>query len=192
MSSARRIFALLFVLAGLTAGRTAADPHGPMLVLDGASQASPAAPVVVPLGFANNGHAITAIAFSLDLDTERLAFDPIDADMNGVPDAVTLPAGSPSVAIIEYDPDDPDGEIDILLANLSGAPLAEGVILEFELLPSHSGTVVSWITFSSDPPASFGNGQGEDIEGTTEVLGGSVFADGFESGDTRAWSGSEP
>ena len=46
--------------------------------------------------------------------------------MDGIPDAVTLPAGEPSVVVIDYDADDADGELDVLLANLSGAPLAEG------------------------------------------------------------------
>ncbi len=144
--------------------------------------------MAVPLGFANHGHAISALVFSFDLDPAGLAFDPTDADGDGIPDAVTLPEGMPSIVVIVYDASDPDGELDVLLANLSGAPLAEGVILEIELTAKRSGAAASWIDFSGDPRPSFGNAQGQNVEGTAVVLGPAlVFADGFESGDTSAW-----
>ncbi|MCP3980238.1 MAG: hypothetical protein GY716_13110, partial [bacterium] len=139
----------------------------------------------------NNGHPITAIAFSLDLDPAGLAFDPTDADLDGVPDAVTLPAGVPPVVVVNYDPADADGELDVLLADLSGTPLPEGVILEIEVTPSQSGTAAEWIRFSEDPPPSFSNDLGEDVCGSIQVLGsGVIFADGFETGDTCFWSSS--
>ncbi len=178
-------------IAGLLAAGAAGAQPGPALVLDASLQTSPGLPVAVPLGFANHGHAITALAFSFDLDPAGFAFDPTDADLDGVPDAVTLPAGMPPVLVITYDPGDPDGELDVLMADLSGTPLAEGVILEVELTPSQSGIAADWIDFSDDPAPSFSNAQGEDVCGTTQVLGsGVLFADGFESGTTCAWSGS--
>ncbi len=178
-------FCLGFLTLGLA---TAGAQTGPTLVLDAGQPTSPGTPVAVPLGFANQGHAISALVFSFDLDPAGLAFDPTDADGDGIPDSVTLPAGMPSIAVVVYDATDLDGELDVLLANLSGAPLAEGVILELELTAHHNGSAASWIGFSDDPPPSFGNAQGQNVEGTAVVLGPAlVFADGFESGDTSAW-----
>ncbi len=183
-----RTLAVVLSVGFLSVGPVDAQ-SGPTLILDASMQASPPVSVAVPLGFTGGDHTITAIAFSLDLDAAGLAFDPTDADLDGIPDAVTLPAGMPPIVVIDYDPDDPDGEIDVLLADLSGTPLAEGVILEFELTPSQSGTVASWIRFSDDPAPSFANDQGEDVAGTAIVLGSDIlFTDGFESGDTSAWS----
>ena len=184
----------IFCLGLFTFGLAAAGAQpGPALILDASLPTSPGSPVAVPLGFANHGHTITALVFSFDLDPAGLTFDPTDADMDGIPDAVTLPAGMPSIAVIDYDATDLDGELDVLLANISGAPLAEGVILELELTANQSGAVASWIAFSDDPPPSFGNDQGQDVEGTAVVLGNDVvFADSFESGDTSAWSGASP
>ncbi len=183
---------LLIVLAGLAATAAADGPPGPALVLDGRAETTPGVPLVLPLEFANNGHTITATAFSFDIATVQLEFDPTDADMDGIPDTVTFPAGEPETIVIAWDPDDPDGELDVLLANLSGIPLPEGVIMEFELLPSRSGVAASWILFSNHPPVSFSDDQGQDVDGTAIVLGSDLFADGFETGDTGAWSRSMP
>ncbi len=184
----RCLTAVAFLAAGLLAAGAAGAQPGPTLVLDGSLPTVPQVQVAVPLGFTNGGHAITAIAFSLDLDPAGLAFDPTDSEPDGVPDSVTLPAGMPQIVVVDYDPADVDGELDVLLANLSGPPLPEGVIMEFELTPSQSGIVASWIRFSDDPPPSFSNDQGEDVEGTAIVLGDElIFADGFESGDTSSW-----
>ncbi len=183
-----RDLALLFAAAFLAAGAAGAQ-SAPALILDGSLPTQPQVPVAVPLGFTGGGHAITAIAFSLDLDPAGLAFDATDADLNGVPDAVTLPAGMPEVLVVDYDPDDLDGELDVLLANLSGLPLPEGVIIEFELTSSQNGIGATWIGFSSNPPPSFSNDQGQDVEGTAIVLGHElIFADGFEGGDTASWA----
>ncbi len=99
----------------------------------------------------------------------------------------------PPVVVVDYDSGDTDGELDILLADLSGSPLPEGVIVEVEVTPSQSDVAATWIRFSSDPPPSFSNDQGDDVVGIFQVLGtGSIFIDGFESGDTCAWASSQP
>lgn len=190
----RRLFpSLLILLAGLLSAGPSDAQSRPVLILDVSMQTSAGVPLVAPLGFASGAHTITAIAFSFDLDSTGLTFDPTDTDLDGVPDAVTLPAGVPAVVVVDYDPTEPDGEIDVLLANLSGAPLAEGVILELELTPNQSGTAASWISFSENPEPSFANDQGADVCGSARVLGSAVvFSNGFESGDTCAWSGSQP
>ena len=54
-------------------------------------------------------------------------------------------------------------------------------------------SAATWIRFSGDPPPSFSNDQGEDVEGIAIVLGDDlIFADGFESGDTASWSQTTP
>jgi len=176
------------LLAGLLAVEIEAiDRPAVRLILDAAVQATQSVPLSVQVAFDNGGQSITALVFSLDLDPARLTFDPADADLDGLPDAITLPAGRPSITVIDYDPADSDGEIDILLADLSGVPLPQGVILSFEMTPSQNGIVASWLDFSDDPPVSFGNDLGQDVAGIPEVIGAEIFANGFESGDTSAW-----
>lgn len=175
----------------LATGSAGAQPQA-VLALDVSEPAVRGARVTVPLAFAYEDATINALVFSIDLDTGRLTLDPADDNMDGVPDAVKLPAGMPSITYIGYDPDDTGGEIDVMLANLSGAPLPQGVILIFQLTPVRMGFISSWIGFSDDPPASFGEAQGQTVAGTTLVIGSEIFADGFESGDTSAWQNAGP
>ncbi len=175
------------LLAGLLAsGRAAAEPQA-LLVLDASRQAIKGRSYYLPVALVYNT-AINALVFSIDIDTRRLRFNPADDDMDGVPDSVTLPQGRPSLTYVVYDPDDASGEIDIMLANLSGAPLPQGTILAVKLRPLRWGPVFGWIDFSDDPEVSFGNAQGQNVDGVTLVLGSEIFADGFESGNTRRWS----
>ncbi len=188
----RVIATLLFVsLAGVTIAGVC--PPRPSMVLDASVVTSPGIAVTLPVTFANSGNAISALAFSLDIDPTGLAFDATDADLDGIPDAVTLPAGMPPVVVVDYSAADTDGELDVLLADLSGTPLPQGVIVEVELTPSQSDVAATWIRFSGDPPPSFSNDQGDDVVGIIQVLGsGGIFADGLESGDTCAWSSAQP
>ena len=175
------------VLGALLATGAGAEPQA-TLVLDLSRPAVKGQPYDLPVGFTFTDTTVTALAFSIDIDTRRLDFDPADDDMDGVPDSVTLPAGMPSITYIGYDPDDAGGEIDVMLANLSGAPLPQGVLLLIELEARREGSASRWIDFADDPPPSFGNAQGSNVDGTTLVLGLDIFADGFESGNTSAWS----
>ncbi len=166
-----------------SAAVSAQGPPGPALVLDGSPPLSAGVPVRVSIDFASNGHAITALGFSLDVDLDRLGFDPADGDGDGVPDAASFPFGSPSLSFVQFDADDTDGELDVLLADLSGQPLADGLRLEIELLPTGVGRVADFIRFSQDPPPSFGNAQGENVPGTAEVT-----VEGPEEEPTAAFS----
>lgn len=161
----------LSILLLLAAAASAQTPPGPELVLDGTASLTAGVPVRVAVAFADHGHAITAIAFSLDLDLDRLGFDPADRDGDGVPDAVSFPLGAPSLAFVDFDAADADGELDVVLADLSGLPLAAGPRLEIELLPVGGGQVASFIRYSEDPPPSFGDARGQDVEGTAVVSG---------------------
>lgn len=169
---------------------------GPILVVDGDRDATDVAPpsglMIVPVALVNNGHPITSIAFSLDLDLDQLAFDPTDGDGDGVPDAVRFPQGAPSFTFVDFDPTDELGELDVALADLSGLPLAQGVFMVFEVATTLPGIVTTWLSFSTSPEASFGNDQGQTVPGTTVVLPDEIFVDGFESGDASAWSAFVP
>lgn len=187
MSTILRTFPIvaLLLVANVAPGQT-----GPQLVLDGEIQTTPAVPVPVPLDFVSHGHAITAIAFLLELDLDHVGFDPADDDGDGVPDAVTFPQGAPGLTFVEFGVDGARGEIAVLLANLSGLPFPDGPLMEIEMLPVTSGWLVSRTRFSRDPAPSFGDATGTDIPGTATVAGAGIFADGFESGDLGAWTGS--
>ena len=144
--------------------------------------------VDVPIGFSPDGHDITSLVFSIDLDLGFLSFDPADDNGDGVPDAVSFPQGHPSFTFVDFDAADSDGELDVALGDLDGLPLPEGLLIEIRLMPTRFGTVATWLRFSSSPAPSFGNDQGQSVPGDAVVLGVEIFADGFESGDVSAWS----
>ncbi len=73
---------LLPTLAAVAAG---AQEPGPQLVLHGEQQTSLGVPVFVPVDLIKNGHDVTAVAFSLAIDLDRLGFDPADDDGDGIP-----------------------------------------------------------------------------------------------------------
>ncbi len=175
------------ILLALAAVATEAQVPGPQLVLDGDQLTSAGIPVFVPVDLIENGFDVTAVVFSLEIDLERLDFDPTDSDGDGVPDDVTFPLGPADLVFVDFEADGEEGKLNVLLANLSGLPLPDGPLLEIELLPDIQVWVASWIGFSLDPPPSFGSATGQDIPGTWIVLGAELFADGFESGDFRAW-----
>ncbi len=185
----RPLPAILLVLAAVAAQ---AQGSGPQLVLHGDQETSVGVPVFVPVELIKNGHDVTAVVFSLEIDLDRLGFDPADSDEDGIPDDVIFPLGEPELVYVVFEADGDDGRLDVMLANLSGLPLLDGVLLEVELLPAASGWVASWIHFSLDPPPSFGGADGLDIPGTWVVLGAELFADGFESGGLGAWSSVSP
>ena len=166
---------------------------GPQLILDGGIEATVGVPIFVPLTFTGGGHEITAIAFSLDLDLDALQLDSADDNGDGIPDAVSFPFGAAGFTIVSFDATDQDAELDILLAELSGLPFSDGLLLEIEVVPTGVGQVADWIRFSRNPAPSFGNAQGQDVPGSATVTGsGLIFADGFESGDLSRWQKSDP
>ncbi len=179
--------AIVVLLALVSSGSAGGEPHA-VLGLDLTAPARRGWPVFIPVHFTFEDTTVTALTFSIDVDVDRLHFRPDDHDMDGVPDAVTLPAGMPSLVYVGFDRDDDGGELDFMLANLSGAPLPQGVVLKIRMRPLSDGDLSSWMRFSADPPPSFGNDQGQSVDGTTVVFGRAIFADGFESGDTSAWS----
>ncbi len=189
MPATLRTFPLLVLLA---AGAAQAQPTGPRLIIDGTVPVTAGVPIFVPVEFAGQVFDVTSIAFSLDIQTELLSFDDGDGDGDGTIDDVTFPLGTPGIASVDWDAGDSDGELDVLLANLSGLPLPDGPLVAFEFMPLRDGCLSAGIRFSEDPAPSFGNSEGQDVEGTAVVTGGCLFADGFESGDLGAWSQTIP
>ncbi len=156
----------------LASAVSAQGPPGPGLVLDGTLSLSAGVAVNVPVDFTSHGHAITAVAFSLDIDVDQLGFDPADGDGDGRPDTVSFPFGEPSLTFVRFNAADIDGELDIVLGNLSGQPLTDGLRVVIELLPTGGGQVAEFVRYSQDPPPSFGNAQGQDVSGTAVVTVG--------------------
>lgn len=156
--------------------------------------------VVVPVEFGGSGLDISAVAWSTDYDETCLDFDPTDADLDGIPDAIEFVTSAEFVPTVFVDLTDSDGELDILLADI-GLPLAtlpDGVLanITFTVVCDPGiGTVLAPVGFSSAPAASFGNNQGQDVPGTStdgsvlvlSGLRGDCNGDGFVSaGDISA------
>ncbi len=187
-----RMLGMLAIVACLGPSTPAlAGDDMPLLVVDGELQIDPGVAVTAPFYFTAADLPVVAIAFSLDLDLDSLVFDPADNDGDGVPDAVSFPLGGAAVTAVDFDATDDDGELDVLLANLSGPLLPEGLFMEIELLPAATGWVSTWLRFSGSPEPSFGDDQGQAVPGSAVVLG-PLFTDGFESGDLTGWSGAAP
>ncbi len=182
----RSIPAILLLLAATAAQAT----PGPEVVFDGELQIATGVPAYCPLGLVTGGHDVSAVVVSFDLDLDRVGFDSADGDGDGVPDGILFPLGAPEMVHVAFDAGDTDGELDILLANLSGLPFLDGLLLEIELLPAGDGLIAAWVGCSQNPPASFGDPGGQDIPGICVVTGAEVFADGFESGDLGTWTAS--
>ncbi len=180
---------LWFLLLLLAAGTAWGQSTGPELIIDGTGGVTLGVPHYVAVELAGSqAFDVTSIAFSLDIQPDLLSFDPVDGDGDGTIDDVTFPLGAPGLASVTYDVGDGDGELDFLLANLSGLALPDGPLVELEFMPLRNGCLSAGIRFSVAPPASFGSSQGQDVPGTAVVIGGCLFADGFELGDLSAWS----
>lgn len=136
-----------------------------------------------------NGSAVASLAFSFDLDPTRFDLTQVDLNHDGRIDHVRFPQGQPGLAMVSWNPGDPDGEMDFLLADLSQRSLAEGILVEVGIpatQPQSRGVVLS-----AAPAPTFGSTTGGDLPGIS-VEGLLLFTDGFESGGTERWSSSSP
>ena len=167
---------ILRIFGGTCAGLPFAEPaedkalsalNAPLLSLEGARRAEDGA-LWIPVVFSAGSHAVSSVAFSLDLADRGLVFDPFDGDGDGVPDAVRFPAARPDLIDVRYNAADSDGELDLTLATFGGV-LADGLLLEVAVRPlwRHDLSVVARYParFSEQPAASFGNPYGQDVEG---------------------------
>ncbi len=147
--------------------------------------------VRVPVELDDAGHAISSLVFSLDLDPELVSFDPTDLDQDGVPDAVEFINVPSSIRSVRFEPEDAGGELDFLFTDLAAEPqaIAGGLLLEITFqVADPTATSADGVRFSSRPPASFGDVTGAGVAGHAHLVPEALFADGFESGDTSAWT----
>lgn len=129
-------------------------------------------------------HAIHHLEVSLFYDTDRLRFDPTDADGDGRPDAVALSDKPRRPRTTLQITPDPEGEI-VLRLRSPRIRLREGLLLhlDFDLAPdAPRDSPMSPVRLSGTPDFRDFTGQG--IAGYGD---GYIFADGFESGDLSAW-----
>jgi hypothetical protein len=66
--------------------------------------------------------------------------------------------------------------------------LPEGSLREIELIPLASSLVMDGLAIAAEPAPSFGSTTGQALPGEVLVRWTRIFADGFESGGTGAWS----
>ncbi len=148
--------------------------------------------VTATIHYSAQGHAINSVVGSLDFDQSLLSFNPADDDGDGLPDAVRFPGAEGFLRSVIFVPSDSRGELDILITDLTPTPqtLADGPLMEIDfVLLRPAGNVDDAVLFAAQPPVSFGDISGQSVAGTAAVV---LFADGFETGDTSAWSRTTP
>jgi 6-phosphogluconolactonase (cycloisomerase 2 family) len=137
-------------------------------------------PVTVPVVYWGYGFPIAVLAFSLDYDESCLSFDATDSDLDGIPDSISAytPTDVGLVSVL-FDAADTDGEIDIVVADISEpiGTLGNGKLLEIQMTPtcnpgSGQGIAVQ-ISFSTSPVAAFLDSEGQERSG--ETYSGSVL-----------------
>jgi hypothetical protein len=158
-------FILLFLVVMLTLGLgTVLAADSPELYIPSEIPASPDSQVDIPIQFTSNGNEISSMAFSLDYDHTMLTFD------SSIPYSITfnLPAGI--VGSCTVDEADTDGEIDCIVVDPMAplAPVPDGIFLTIKLatlnVPDNS---IAYVNFAAEPPPSFGNTEGNSVDGTT-------------------------
>lgn len=164
---------------------------GPLLTLGTAVPGHAGALVALPVAFAANSHAIAQVVFSIDFDQICLAFDPTDADNNGMPDAIHLTLAPGFTGTATVDLTDTAGELDFVVSDMTQplAPLPTGVLMTIDFTvrttaacqPTAPATYLAAVNFAADPPASFGSTTGASVPGQT--ANGSVVITAFQPGD---------
>ena len=141
--------------------------------------AIPRQQVSLPVNLDPKGKKVSSIVFSIDFDQSWLAFDASDGNNDGVPDAISLNLPTGYVAAASFDPQDKDGEIDVVIfyyPDPDDAPtsLPAGNLLTVKLKTGEpQGNFVAEVKSSYDPQASFGSTTGASIPGT--LVDGSVW-----------------
>lgn len=169
---------LIYVLSA-TGIKWVAASNGPNLAIPNQIPVSPSSTVVVPVTFTSNGNSISSTIFSIDYDQNNLSFDDTDSNGDGIPDTVTFNTPATFSVTALFDSTDTDGEIDVVIADLTPpfSLLSDGVIVEITLsTQSVQSPVEAPVIFSNEPLASFGDNQGFSVPGTAD--GGSVLIGG--------------
>jgi hypothetical protein len=124
--------------------------------------------VTLPVSLDSGGTSVSSVAFSIDYDETRLAFDPTDANGDGVPDALrlTTPDGFDLSATVDVSR--AEGEIALFIGDLTPAlaALPDGALLTltFDLIGAPSGTAA--VRVAAAPAVSFGTPTGTSVAGS--------------------------
>lgn len=135
---------------------------GPELSIPAMIPALPNSTVSIPVTFNAHGNNIASAIFSIDIDNTWLSLDP------SIPFSLTLTLPLGFVGGCWADPGDSDGEIDCWVMDPTEPILSlpDGVIASLTLATGNApdGTVAP-VTFSPEPPVSFGTTYGGSIPG---------------------------
>jgi hypothetical protein len=132
--------------------------------------------VALPVSLDTQGNDVSSIVLSIDYDQSWLSFDDGDLDKDGLPDAIRFNLPEGYVASASFDPQDKDGEIDMVIyfPGLGQNPLPSDEILTVLLNAGEpEGDFVANVKSSSDPRSSYGSSAGQSLAGT--VTDGSVL-----------------
>ncbi len=118
---------------------------------------------------------IAAMAFSIDYDQTKLAFNPSDGNGDGVPDAIIPSLPGAFELTVLFDPGDTTGEIDIVIVDLDGAmaTLPEGNLFSITFVSNAAIQGTANVAFAGTPPVSIADGQGVGHP-LDEILSGKV------------------
>ena len=161
---------LSFIAVSIGIGTAiAATDNTPSLTIPSEILSEPNSVVDIPVSFAGDGNLIANLAFSIDYDETWLDYDPLE------PDSITFNLPADNFGSCVVDKTDTDGEIDCTvvdpLAPLN--PIPDGSFLTIKLQTLNPpGVTIADVDFSQDPPASFGNTDGQSIAGV--AVDGSV------------------
>lgn len=137
-----------------------------------------------------NDRDVGSVSYSLDLDPAYFDLMQVDIDGDGLPDHLRFPQGQPDIATVNWNVDDADGELDILLSDMWQPPepperLPEGLLVEIGIPAVEQ--VTGGLSLADDLSPSFGSTNGTDIDGAVFVSD-AFFSDGFESSHSSAGS----
>ncbi|RME44407.1 MAG: hypothetical protein D6791_13250, partial [Chloroflexi bacterium] len=149
----------------------------PTLDIPGRIPAHPFQTVTVPVNFADHGHGISTLLFSVDYDQRWLSFDPTDSDQDGIPDAITFNLPDGFDVSVTANAGDTNSELDFAIAGV-GSPrrvLPDGTLVTIALSVANSppSTREAAVRFVQDPTSSFVDAAGRRVPG--QVDGGSVL-----------------
>lgn len=156
-------------ITGATAGTF--DPATSPVLGFGRMRRDAEGQVWFPVTFSAGAHAVSSTAFSIDLADRGLTFDAFDGDGDQLPDGVRFPQGRPDLAEVRFNPNDRDGELDIVLAEIDGT-LPDGVLIEIAVrqqprVAPLRGALRNALRFARTPAASFGDATGRAVVGET-------------------------
>ena len=172
---------------------------GPTLSVPAATRGNFGEIVHVPVSFTSGGAEIAGISFSIEYDEACL--DP-DVNNDSNLDFVIWSAPPGFTTSASYGA---NGRLDLVVVDVSppinllpeGVPVQIGFIGLCAPSPISSSRITA-IEFSTLLPPTFSDAFGDDVAGSAQDgavrlwEGGTFFADGFETGNTTAWSLTSP